>query len=189
MDWNPNVGWFDAFDVRQAAYWSVLSGAFGHTYGNHNIWQMWEPGREPVNHARTPWHEALDHVGATHMGHLRRLFLSRPFLTLVPDPAVLAGPAGTGAAHQRAARDEAGRYLMVYTPYGTPVSVWMGTIEGEHATAYWYDPRTGEAEQLGTYAATGARTFEPPGESGRGRDWVLVVDAADADFPPPGTRE
>jgi len=187
VNWEPKYGWFDAFDVRQAAYWSVLSGAFGHTYGNHNIWQMWEEGREPVNHARTPWYEALDHVGARQMGHLRRLFRSRPFLDLVPDQSMLAESAGTGAAHQRAARDETGRFLMAYTPYGHPVSVWLGALPGTNARAYWFNPRTAEVDTIGTIRASGPRSFDPPGEAGRGYDWVLVVDDADASFPPPGT--
>lgn len=189
VEWNPNFGWFDAFDVRQAAYWSLLSGAFGHTYGNHNIWQMWEPGREAVNHARTPWHEAMDQVGATHVGYARQLFLSRPFLTLIPDQSIIAGSAGKGAAHQRAARDSTGRSLMVYTPYGTPVSVWMGTISDSEASASWFNPRTGETEAIGTFETRGSQTFDPPGPDGRGRDWVLVLDAADENFPPPGQPE
>lgn len=186
VEWNPDRGWFDAFDVRQAAYWSVLAGAFGHTYGNHNIWQMWEPGREPVSAARTPWDEALDHVGATHMGHLRRLFLSRPFLDLVPDQSLLVDGGGTGAAHRRVARDRDGRYLIAYTPYGKPLSLWLGTMAGDEVRAHWFDPRTGEAEVIGTFAATGRHTFDPPEEEGRGRDWVLVVDDVDEGFPPPG---
>jgi hypothetical protein len=32
---------FDDFDNRQSAYWSVLAGACGHTYGNNAIWQMY----------------------------------------------------------------------------------------------------------------------------------------------------
>ena len=55
IDWKPANGWFDAADVRQAAYWAVLAGAAGHTYGDHNLWQMWQPGRAPVSSARTPW--------------------------------------------------------------------------------------------------------------------------------------
>ncbi|HMV51851.1 MAG TPA: DUF4038 domain-containing protein, partial [Blastocatellia bacterium] len=35
---------FDDYDVRQAAYWSLLAGACGFTYGNNNIWQMYKPG-------------------------------------------------------------------------------------------------------------------------------------------------
>mgnify|MGYP001207954948 CR=1 FL=1 len=189
VNWNPDFGWLDAFDVRQAAYWSMLSGAFGHTYGDHNIWQMWEPGREPISSARTPWRQALDHAGATHMGYMRRLFESRPFLDLVPDQSVLAGEAGTGAAHIRAARDREGRYLFAYTPYGKPVRVWLGRLQGGEARAYWFDPRTGEAEAIGTYPAQGARTFDPPGGEGRGRDWVLVVDDAAQNFGIPGAGE
>src|SRR5262245_22122797 len=34
---------FDDYDVRQAAYWSLLAGACGHTYGNNSIWQMYKP--------------------------------------------------------------------------------------------------------------------------------------------------
>lgn len=188
-NFDPKYGRIDAFDVRQAAYWSVLSGAFGHTYGNNNIWQMWEEEHDPVLDARFPWHRAIDQVGATQMGYVRRLFLSRPFLELVPDQSVLEGSAGTRAAHQRAARDSEGRYLIAYTPYGKPVTVWIGMIEGEEAEAYWYDPRTGEAQEIGTFAASGSQTFDSPEEVGRGRDWVLVVDAASADFAPPGQLE
>ncbi|MEM6647875.1 MAG: DUF4038 domain-containing protein, partial [Bacteroidota bacterium] len=52
VNWNPDNGWFMDFDTRQAAYWPMLSGAMGHTYGNHNIWQMWQPGRDPISSAR-----------------------------------------------------------------------------------------------------------------------------------------
>ncbi len=40
------LGWFEAYDVRKAAYWSMLSGACGHTYGNNNIWQMYSFGKK-----------------------------------------------------------------------------------------------------------------------------------------------
>jgi hypothetical protein len=41
VNWKPQEqGWFDEVDVRQAAYWAVFAGAFGHTYGCHPIWQM-----------------------------------------------------------------------------------------------------------------------------------------------------
>jgi hypothetical protein len=173
---DPAIGWMDAFDVRQAAYWSVLSGAFGHTYGNNNVWQMWDPVHDPILHARIPWRRALDQVGATHMGHMRRLFLSRPFLDLVPDQSLLVGPSGEGAAHRRAARDRFGRFLMVYTPYGEPVSVKLDGITGSEGRASWFNPRTGETEVIGIFPAAGVRMFVPPGQPGRGHDWVLIVD-------------
>lgn len=196
VDWNPDYGWFGDFDVRQAAYWSVLSGAFGHTYGDHNIWQMWHPDRLPVSAARTPWREALAHAGATQMGFMRRLFLSRPFLALRPDQDLLAG--GSAAAHRRAApgahvragRGADGSYAIVYTPYGYPVTLDLRRLSADRVVAYWFDPRTGAATRIGTFAKAGTEkgevTFDPPGQAARGNDWVLVLDDADQDFAPPG---
>ena len=37
--------------LRQAAYWSVLAGACGHTYGNNNVWQFFSPGAKRDTHA------------------------------------------------------------------------------------------------------------------------------------------
>jgi len=34
------LSWVDEWDVRVAAYQSLLAGACGHTYGDHSIWQM-----------------------------------------------------------------------------------------------------------------------------------------------------
>ncbi|MEZ8216557.1 putative collagen-binding domain of a collagenase [Candidatus Fervidibacteria bacterium JGI MDM2 SSWTFF-3-K9] len=47
-----------------------------------------------------------------------------------------------------------------------------------------YDPRTGKAELIGEFKRNRERTFTP---SGTGEtDWVLVLDDAGKDFPPPG---
>jgi hypothetical protein len=179
INWKPETGWFDEADVRQAAYWALLAGAAGHTYGDHNIWQMWQPGRAPVSSARTPWRRALAHPGSGQMAHVRRLFTSRPFLALEPDQALLAGEgaaADSGAAHLRAARARDSSYAYAYTPFGRPVAVRLDLLRGPSVRAAWFDPRTGATTPLGTHPASGARTFDPPGGEGRGRDWVLVLD-------------
>lgn len=181
IDWKPANGWFDDADVRQAAYWAVLAGAAGHTYGDHAVWQMWQPGRTPVSSVRTPWRVALDHPGARQMGYLRRLVASRPFLLLEPDQGLLAGPgaaapADSGAEHQRAARARDSSYAFVYTPFGQPVAAWLDALRGPAVRAAWFDPRSGVETPIGTVAARGVRTFAPPGPTGRGHDWVLVLD-------------
>ncbi len=77
-DWNPGEkGWMDDFDTREAAYWNMLSGGAGHTYGNHNIWQMYDEVRAPINNARTSWHVAMDYRGAYDIGYMRRMFEKR----------------------------------------------------------------------------------------------------------------
>ena len=95
---NPAVH-FDDYDVRLAAYRALLAGAAGHTYGNNNIWQMWAPGRDPVLGANTPWSEAIDHPGAFQMGHVRRLFESRP----VGDARAGPGPCSSGPTRRETA--------------------------------------------------------------------------------------
>jgi len=38
-----------AADVRRTIYWDLFGGACGHTYGHHSVWQMYAPGRQPIN--------------------------------------------------------------------------------------------------------------------------------------------
>lgn len=186
INWKPANGWFDDADVRQAAYWSLLAGACGHTYGNHNLWQMWQPDRKPISSARTPWQKAIEHPGAWQMGHVRRLFESRPYPKLVPDQSVFVGDAGRGAEHPRAARADDGRFLFAYLPSGSSVTLRMNVMGGPNVQAWWFDPRLGRATPAGEHHNSGTVRFDPPGEPGRGNDWVLVLDDAGQRFPRPG---
>lgn len=185
INWDPKNGWFDDFDVRQAVYWSVLAGAFGVTYGCHDVWQMLTPERKPVSSARTDWRTALDLPGAAQMQHLRRLMESRPMLSRVPDQALIDGDAGSGADHVRAARGEG--YAFVYVPTGRPVAVRGDRLSEDRVTAWWFNPRTGDATRIDGGSADGVRRFTPPGTQGRGNDWVLVLDDAAKNYPPPGS--
>jgi hypothetical protein len=74
---------------------------------------------------------------------------------------------------------------MVYAPVGRPFAVRMSAIVGAKVKAWWFDPRTGRATPIGTFANTGERTFTPP-DAGEHLDWVLVLDDAASGFGPPG---
>ena len=186
VDWNPSKGWMDDFDVRQAAYWAVFAGAFGHTYGCQDIWQFLQPGREPVSSARTPWRTAIELPGAWQMLHLRRLLLSRPFTTRMPDPPFVREGQGAGAERVAVSRDQDGRFAFVYIPTGRRVAVQLGKMRAPVVRASWFNPRTGEATVIGEFKATDRPAFQPSGHVGRGNDWVLVLDDAAAGFPLPG---
>ena len=175
--------WFDDFDTRQAAYWAVFAGAFGHTYGVHPIWQFLTPDRKPVNRARHNWYDDLDLPAAFHLHHLRLLMESRPFLTRVPDQSILVD-AGTGPEHLQATRGQ--DYLFVYTPFSKKLVVNGGKISGKRVRAWWFDPRTGVAKNLGTRTNEGQLDFTPPAGEGRGHDWVLVLDDEAKHFKAPG---
>ncbi len=182
VNWKPEEDWFDAFDVRQAAYWSVLAGAAGHTYGNHNVWQMLDDGRAPISWARSTWKGALDHPGARQMSFLRRLFEARPFLTLMPNQSIIAAENPEDAGHIQAAQDADGTYAIVYTPYGRDVNLHLTLIGGRPSAAWWFDPRRGRSLPAAGSSEGGVITYDPPGLPGRGNDWVLVLDGPTSSY-------
>lgn len=170
---------FDDYDARQAAWWSVLSGACGHTYGNNNIWQMWQPGRAGRISPNVSWEESLDHAGAFQMGHLRRFMESLPFSKLVPDQRlVLNGPL-SGGAKIRAARATDGSFAVFYTPRGEAFTVDKNVIKAERVEESWFDPRYGVRYPIHMTDNWGMQTYTPP-TTGRGADWVLLLRAAPA---------
>jgi hypothetical protein len=176
-------GYMNDYDSRQAAYWALFAGAHGHTYGCHDIWQMFAPGRKPISWARTNWYDALDLPGAWDMWHVRTLMESRPVIKRVPDPSLIDGDAGSGADHVRATRGE--DYAFVYIPTGKPVTVQMGKVSGTKVKAWWFDPRRGVSFPAGDWANEGTQVCTPP-SNGRGNDWVLVMDDVSKKYPPPG---
>ncbi len=180
-------------DVRRPLYWDLFSGAFGHTYGHHSVWQMWQPGKGPINNPLMPWFEAIEQPGAAQMQYGRWLMESRPFLTRLPDDAIIVtdriptSVPGTGRYRFVGTRDEEGTYAMVYAPIGRPFSVRMNVIKGGKVKAWWYNPRDGKASEIGTFDNAGTKQFTPP-DKGEMIDWVLVLDDASKGYPPPGTK-
>ena len=172
---------FDAH-IRQRAYWDVFSGACGHTYGNHSVWQMYAPGRQPINGPLLYWYEAIHRPGAAQMQYVRTLIESRPYLSRVPDTSIVANPLD-GADRIVATRGDG--YVFVYSAQGRPFTVNMGKVSGEEVKAWWYNPRTGTNREIALFENTGTREFVCPSE-GFGSDWVLVLDDAARNFPAPG---
>lgn len=176
-------GYFDAVDVRRAAYYALFAGAFGHTYGHHSVWSM---TKVPGDYFITDWQSALQRPGASQMRHLRTLMESRSFLDRVPDQSMLVANR-EGANYMVCTRGD--DYVMVYTPNGLAIDIALGRIRGSKVKASWFDPRTGavmDAEPVAVVDAEpdagtrdianrGQATFQPP-SSGRGEDWVLILD-------------
>lgn len=194
LSFNANkLGHSTAADVRRPLYWDLFSGACGHTYGHHSVWQMWRPGRHPINNPLMPWQEAMDQAGAGQMQYGRRLIESRPILARVPDDSIVVtdrvptAVPGAGRYRFAATRDQEGTYAMVYVPTGRAFSVRMEVIKGATVKAWWFNPRDGRAVAIGEFENAGQRRFVPP-NPGEGLDWILVLDDAGKGYPPPGER-
>lgn len=184
----PENGYFEAYDVRQAAYWALFAGAHGHTYGHNAIWQFYQDGRTPLIAPLVEWDEALDAEGGNDMKHVRDLMESRPMLSRVPDQTLIVGgqPDFSGN-HIQATRDADGSYAFIYTAGGVPVTVNLNRLTGSEVRAWWYNPRDGSVIEIGTYARSGNRTFTPPTPADVGNDWVLVLDDPSKGYVKPGT--
>lgn len=182
-------GYLDSWDTRKALYWSLFSGAHGHTYGCNPVWQMWVPGRDQMLYARRPWQEALHLPGSGQMQYARALLLSRPFLSRIPDQSLLRSADCTGSLPLRATRDSTGRYALIYVPSGnlvggTTLELFPACLSGDHLAAWWYDPRTGSSRHIGILPKQPHMHFALPQG---GPDWILVLDDAACRFSPPGT--
>ena len=185
INWMPDsLGWFNEMHVRQAAYWNLFTGALGHTYGCHPVWQMAAPGYSPVGYARHYWYDVLDLPGAWQMLNVRRLFESRPTLNRVPFSEIVLNP-GDEYGHIVATRGEG--YVMVYTPFGNDIELDGNMLPAVKYKAWWFDPRSGKSMKAGTVEKKNQLRFMAPSR-GPGFDWVLVLDEEDKEFNPPGTE-
>ena len=166
---------FDDFDSRQAAYFSLFSGACGHTYGNNNIWQMYSPERDGVLGADTPWYEAIHHPGARQMGYMRKLFEEKDYTSLVSAEDFLFDAPDRGGERvlARISRDKS--RMLIYSPYGRQFGVDCSWAIGKPLRQSWFECKYGTTTMLHTSACGSLQTFVPPTE-GRGCDWILILE-------------
>ena len=197
LEFRPDEdGHSNAWDVRRAMYWSVFYGSAGVTYGHHSVWQMYDKdkGHGPINRPLMPWYKAIDQPGAGQVVHLKNLMLSRPYFERVPaeefivQDEVHSSVPGAGRYRFVATMDAAGSYAMVYAPIGREFSVKTDMLKAEKITAWWYCPRTGKAQKIGSFANDGQpKAFTPP-MKGEAMDYVLVLDDAAKHYPKPGGK-
>jgi hypothetical protein len=175
--WDPANGYFRDYDVRKQTYRSVFSGAAGVTYGHHSIWQFWSEREEKINYADRYWYDALNRPGATQVGYLKSLILSRASLNRIPDQSIILEGQGKGGEFACAFKDVRGRYLMVYLPVGKKVKINSGVLMGQKMKVSWFNPRTGKMET--SVIMDNSKLLETTSPTiGNEQDWVLVIDAA-----------
>ncbi|MEQ9564082.1 MAG: DUF4038 domain-containing protein [Woeseiaceae bacterium] len=166
--------------VRKQAYTAALSGANGHHYGS---WPIWHMNGKP-NDDQVDWKDTLGYEGRIDMKHVKELFESREWHTLVPDQGHSLVTSGYGSADSFVAAALSGdsATAIIYFPRRTTISVDLGQISGISKTGWWFNPRDGSAAEIGTLGGSGSMSFTPPA----GNDWALVIDDASRGFAAPG---
>ena len=170
--------------LRRQEYWSLLSGATGHLYGNHSTWQFLCPQRDASGDCVGGWKDQLDTPGAQQIAYVNALFGSRRWYDLVPDQAhgLVTDGLGTYGTldYVTAARTPDGTLGLAYLPSSRTVTVDLSELRGP-VTARWYDPTAGTYAPIdgSPFANTGSQQFTPPGDNAAGEDdWVLVLEVS-----------
>lgn len=165
----PEIGYeWDTADIRQNNYWNMMEGVCGHTYGHRAVWCF---NHVAVKDNPYSWYEALMEEGALQMQYLKQLRLSRPYFELRNADELLKIQEN-GMGHQCAARGEA--YVYIYSPLGTVIHTDLHSFHSYSIKASWFNPRTGMEKVFGIVNSDEA-IFVPP-SSGKGNDWVLILD-------------
>jgi Protein of unknown function (DUF4038)/Putative collagen-binding domain of a collagenase len=188
-------GYSTAADCRRFLYWDLFSGAFGHTYGHHSVWQMHTPGRgEGINKPLNDWLEAIDSPGSWQIRHARALLESRPFLTRIPDDSLIVPGSvpnavpGAGTKFMNATRNVDGAYGMIYSATSRSYTVNPNMLSGESLHFWWFNPRDGSHADLGVFPRSHLIDVTPPFQ-GEDVDRILVIDDAERAFPAPGSGQ
>lgn len=119
-------GRFSRFDVRRAAWQSILSGACaGIAYGAAGIYAWEKTGyRAPMSSENfdtpNPWNQALDYPGAWDYGFIPFLLGQLGIARLEPRQDLIAAKEG-----MRCAWDPDNHTVLIYAPYNTAVQLTM----------------------------------------------------------------
>jgi hypothetical protein len=180
--------------LRTRQYWSVLSGAhLGSFFGNNPIWCFNEtnPASKIPCQNGSSWQSQLGSPGSVGQSWFGKLFRSREHWKLAPDinHRVVTAGYGSGSTLTTTARTGDGQTIIAYIPNGNSATLSVDmrkiTSVNSQANCWWFNPRDGSTTRIGNYANTGSHDFTPPDSS----DWVLVIDAADANLAAPGSTD
>jgi hypothetical protein len=168
--------WGSALQARKQAYWCVLGGGCGHAYGSPN-WNF------PAH-----WRDVLELPGANSLKHLRALLESRSWCKLMPDINNLVAMDGCGRFatndYTLTALACDGSFALSYLPRKRALTIDLSKVTGPKVVAAWFNPRTGQTMHFWEITEKNRQIFEPPSDG----DWVLVLDDASRNHPPPGQK-
>ncbi len=171
-------GYFNDYDIRRAAYWSVFSGAAGATYGNGSVWCFWQEGRYAPIAVKHSWQKSMESSGGKQMQYLKKLIDLYGINNLIPDRSFIADNWSSASNYQTVLATKNKKSVLIYIPEGNLIKV--SKIKFAKGTIYyrWYNPRNGTfSEEILLKETTDLiLTFQPP-SPGDGNDWILVIDS------------
>lgn len=181
---DPDVPRHGPWMVRRRAYWSLLAGAFGFTYGHGSVWSSIGE-RERSILGPVTWYEALDGAAANQMRCVRAFLDCVHPMTAVPCQQIFLEDdrrEGTLETHAQAAATA--DTVCLYLPAGGSARLDLRSVwSGERVGVWYWDPASGafSAERAQAVTLEDGRLTVCTPTQGEEQDWVvLLTDAAAA---------
>lgn len=174
---DPHEPYWEEWDARRYAYWSVFAGAAGHTYGHNAVMQFHASPEKPGAYGvRETWREALHAPGSSQLGHLKGLMESVDFMNGVPRDGLLLS--GQRERYHRVSVFAGEDYIFCYDYSGDGFELDLGEYSHMAMDAWWMDPRNGTLSYFDTLRGQERRFFRPTARKSGANDWVLVLKKA-----------
>lgn len=176
---NPRNPYWEEWDVRRYAYWSVFAGAAGHTYGSNAVMQFADSeDRQGAYGVRESWLDALHHPGAAQMRHLKQLMESVDFVDGAPEDGMLLY--GQKERYHRVSVFAGKDFVFCYTYMGDEFLLNLERYMDKAMDAYWMNPQDGTYSYIATLKGEKKWLASPVARKDRANDWVLVLREAQA---------
>lgn len=194
--WPPSDGAFhSSWMVRRRAYWSLLSGAFGFTYGHASMWCCISE-KEKNAIARYTWYEALHSQGSSQMKYLREFMDAVGAGACIPCQNILMDQTMGGdtlETHVQAAETADGSCILVYFPAGGEENLDLRGFTKEQHDIYlwWWKPAEGRFYSESNKESSlplihrtedGFLKVKSP-DAGAEKDWLLFICRNNTGFP------
>ncbi|HLO58024.1 MAG TPA: DUF4038 domain-containing protein [Bacteroidales bacterium] len=160
-------------ELRAQIYLPVLMGSSGYFYGI-----------KPLYAFDQGWENLLETQGSHDLQRSSEFFRSRPWFNLIPDISSEFLKNSSVENQLFAALTANGNTGIVYVPVKQEIELDLTKMSGTIVKAWWYNPATGKTTDGGTIDHNASVKLMPPGEG----DWLLVLDDADTNPAPPGTK-
>lgn len=171
---NPREPFWEEWDVRRYAYWSVFAGSTGHTYGSNAIMQFYCDDSVPGDFSvRETWKDAIHHPGGSQMQYLKELMLSVDWIKGQAADGLLLY--GQKERYHRISVFAGDDYVLCYTYMGDVFMLDLSPYRDITLEAYWMNPSDGTYSYIDTYTNISEQKFSPVRRKGIGNDWVLVL--------------
>ena len=167
----------DSYIVRKRAYWALLAGAFGHTYGHASVWcTATRKNLSPI--CKVTWDEAIHSEGAGQMKILRDFMESFALQAFVPCQERLLEQSSREDVldlHEQAAVNLSRQQMLVYFAANTAERIDLRGVFSGPVCGAWFDPATGQTARIADPLPMADEVLPIRNNAADGKDRLLIL--------------